>query len=196
MTENVTEKNTLAKSIGERAISAGLGGIIAAILISASVAIGDSITHGWLIDKLGGVPQSEFDPSQLKNAVLAFDTPDGCPAGWVELMDSEGRVLVGEGPRYSYQKRGGTEEIVLDDSHMPSHAHKHWDVFFSETDDNPRPEGIRMYPVPGGFGQKGPRDQNNMGWAFPHSTESSGEGASHTNMQPYIALYFCKFLVE
>lgn len=196
MTENVTEKNTPAKRIGERAISAGLGGIIAAILVGAFVAIGDSITHGWLIDKLGGVPQSQFDPSQLKNAVLAFDTPDGCPAGWVELTDSEGRVLLGVGPRYPYQNRGGTENIALDDSHIPSHAHKFWDVYFSETDDNPKPKEIRMLPVPGGFGQKGPRDQNNMGWAFSHSTEPSGKGASHSNLQPYIALHFCKFLVE
>ena len=196
MAANSRENSSLARNIGERAISAGIGAIIAAILISVFVAVGDSITHGWLINKLGGVSQSDFDPSQLKDAVIAFDNPDGCPTGWVELKDSEGRVLLGVGPSYPYQKRDGTETIVLEDLHMPSHAHDFWDVYFSETDDSPPSEEIKMFPVPGNYGQKGPRDQNNKGWAFRHSTQSSGQGAPHTNMQPYIALYLCKFSTE
>ena len=195
MTANSRERPTIAKNIGEKAISAGLGGIIAAILISTFVAVGDSVTRGWLIKQLGGVSQSDFDPSKLKGAVLAFDTPDGCPTGWVEFKDSYGRVLLGAGQNYPYQSRHGTEDIVLDKRHMPSHTHEFWDVYFSEIDDSPPSKEVKMFDVPGKYGQKGPRDQDNKGWAFLHSTGSIGEGKPYTNMQPYLALYFCKYSI-
>ena len=115
-------------------------------------------------------------------AVVAYDLPDGCPDGWSDFGDGQGRVLVGSGAEYVYRRIGGEAEVVLEEEHMPTHRHTidtfEWG-FDVDSDghprridvDNGRPRGVDVGRL---------------------TTTSVGDGAAHENMPPYIALHFCK----
>lgn len=130
----------------------------------------------------------------LKGAVIAFDSPQGCPEGWSEFSEAKGLVIVGAGEAYPYRQTGGEEEISLTDRHMPFHQHPYVDIYHSE---NPasRPPEAKKIDIPASRGVAAAYDHDNAGWAISGLTDPFGhredERQRHTNMQPYIALHFC-----
>ncbi|MEL7115348.1 MAG: hypothetical protein AAGP08_07105 [Pseudomonadota bacterium] len=131
-------------------------------------------------------------------AVMAFDVLGGCPAGWRTFKPAQGRTLIGamtgEGlefgfeenadgsplTEYKHRAHGGQERVKLTTSQMPDHAHAMlWGRVEEQAGD-----GDRV-----GVG-------NEISTRHPvrriHSTMSSGQGQPHSNMPPYVALYFCK----
>ncbi|MEL6234399.1 MAG: hypothetical protein AAFR46_08310 [Pseudomonadota bacterium] len=123
-------------------------------------------------------------------AVVAFDLPNGCPAGWANFDAGAGRFIIGVGgtyqlpyvagvPRYQI---GGEETVALTELNMPAHNH----VTFIQ--DNTNETGKRTdqtYPSIAG------RNVDVRNATFSSNT---GQGLPHNNMPPYIALYFCKKL--
>ncbi len=142
-------------------------------------------------------------------AVVAFDLADGCPVGWSDVGTKEaarfaGRTLIASGPRVdrqtsngttlkrSHNDQGGEERVVLKPTELaahshgisdPQHAHKIMGLMR-------RDEGVATH---GWAGAKGPY-ANDLGRpaATGISIMPTDAAESHSNMPPYIALYFCK----
>ncbi len=128
------------------------------------------------------------------DAVVAFDSPRGCPVGWSPFSQADGRMIIGATTgksglsRRFYGEEGGAESVALDQRQLPRHAH-------------PPAEGMAHVWV---FEDKArgnlnmdPRfNPNTMGgWFHRDSAIQTGEaggGQPHDNMSPYLALYFCK----
>jgi hypothetical protein len=115
--------------------------------------------------------------ASFKSAVIAFDQP--CPNGWTEFTDAAGRVIIGVGRGEGLTSRargdtGGEEKHTLTVNEMPSHSH----AIFRPADPSNDDE---LFVAGGTIRRSGP---------LP--TERTGGGQPHNNMQPYIALYFCK----
>lgn len=117
-------------------------------------------------------------------AVVAFDRPNGCPSGWVNMGGPwRGRSIVGAtsdaNSPYGFGKMGGAETHQLSTSEMPRHSHA---VPFV-------PEVSNLsggsYPVMSDL-RHGSSARGNA------PTTTAGAGAPHNNMPPYIALYLCK----
>lgn len=176
--------------------------VVAAIIVLIIAAIGGKISDGGLISILNGATQADLATIQRipipEGAVVAFDTPDGCPEGWSELPDVVGKVIIGagRGNTYPYRVPGGKEYIDLTEEHIPAHVHGYTDTYFSESA-NHLPRGSKGVAAPGKKGLSGDVDTNNVGWAIPRETDPFGHEEEnrirHTNMQPYIALHFCVF---
>ena len=105
-------------------------------------------------------------------AVMAFDLT-GCPDGWSEYTSARDRTIIGSGSSYTRGATGGEATHTLTVAEMPSHRHS--------------------------FGaNSGPWDgvSRPLGWSLQtpstHYTAYTGGGAAHNNMQPYIALLYCK----
>lgn len=90
-------------------------------------------------------------------AVVAFDRDDGCPPGWSEYRDADGRFIVGTG-RHSVHDRYGDEvaefesgEVGGERTHrlsvdeMPSHEHDVW------VRDSPNPMGVAKWNAGNGY---------------------------------------------
>lgn len=130
----------------------------------------------------------------LKGAVIAFDSPQGCPEGWSEFSESRGLVIVGTGEAYPYRQTGGEEEISLTDKHIPFHQHPYMDIYHSENPASRPPDAVKL-DIPDRKGVSASVDNDNAGWAVGRLTGAFGreedERSRHTNMPPYIALHFC-----
>ena len=112
-------------------------------------------------------------------AVLAFDTPNGCPSGWEVFASGAGRVIVGEGAGIGltvrpYRTVGGEERHQLSIQELPSHFHS-CNVGTRGTSFEHHQENSRM---PSSLWHNG--------------TGETGGNASHENMQPFIVLKYCK----
>lgn len=121
----------------------------------------------------------------LARAVVSFDSPDGCPEGWVEFQDAAGRVIVGQGsskdlsPR-RYREIDGEEEHALAIAEMPAHTHPVRRDF-----DNP-PDFLGGSTAGFGVAENGNNgDRVNV-------VGAAGGSRPHNNMQPYIVLVFCR----
>ena len=133
---------------------------------------------GHSAGELEGVCKSDgsgcpgFIPS---GSVMAFDLAS-CPSGWTEYTTARDRVIIGSGSSYSRGATGGEATHTLTVTEMPSHYHT--------TTINPGSGYERQgaTPVLGG--------QAFSGNSF--NTDSKGSNQAHNNMQPYIALLFCK----
>ncbi|UWQ74403.1 hypothetical protein [Leisingera sp. M658] len=136
-----------------------------------------------------------------RGAVVAFDTPSGCPIGWNQFKLASGRVIIGtgfgggntaaDGPltERRFREVGGHENHTLTVEEMPAHRH-----------------GIPMVAAPhdyldDGKGTDAPyfdfserKDVSiQIGDSDPdQGVYTRGEGKPHNNMPPYIALYLCK----
>ncbi|MEO1020768.1 MAG: hypothetical protein AAFY56_24285 [Pseudomonadota bacterium] len=128
------------------------------------------------------------DPAELPSGiVVAFDRSAGCPIGWTDLGQSQssvfgGRVLVvaqRDDERYSFRASGGSETHTLTLPELPAHNHQ-----FSFVPEVSNLSGAG-YPV-----MSDTRHAASASRQEP--TANAGGGQPHNNMQPYIALYFCK----
>lgn len=133
--------------------------------------------------------------------VAAFDTT-GCPAGWTEFEEAQGRFIlgVGKGPlkvAVKHRDPGGEEEHTLEPEELPLHIH-----------------GMGLIGLDGARATHGndPKDSFlDVPWYIKgsnHLTEGFEDDAKdimepfggrdgmtlpHNNMPPYIALHFCKY---
>ncbi|QDG74422.1 hypothetical protein [Labrenzia sp. PHM005] len=142
-------------------------------------------------------PEPEAKTPLLAGAVVAFDRSEknggACPAGWSLFESAGGRMIVGAGtntnkdqngipltdyPSFkddSTKSIGGEERVTLSVSQIPEHTHA-----FTFSDGTNSPEHV---------------DKSHNEFGLKNATEQTGpagEGQSHNNMPPFIALYFCK----
>lgn len=145
-----------------------------------------------------------------RGAVVAFDrddlAQDKCPDGWSPFKNARARVIIGAGDpqeapgkmgfdeyrerlkHYVLGQHGGGERVVLQELEMPIHHHVTSQI-----------EGD-TYGYVGG-----PTDLSNTNLGVGHKTvkqgkfsisgsdtSTAGGNASHNNMPPFIALYYCK----
>lgn len=140
----------------------------------------------------------------LSGAVVAFDLEAGCPIGWQSFDAAASRVIVGVGQgaidrpgdtdllltNRNNRDFGGEEAVKLSLDQMPTHSHS--------VLDSGHVHGALWADGRSGqdFGwddDRGTRGSVETGKAVTGITlATSGEGRSHNNMPPYIALYFCK----
>ena len=141
----------------------------------------------FTISSRHGRPRASLVPS---GAVVAFDREDGCPPGWSEYRDADGRFIVGTGRHTEHDaygnevadlefgEEGGERTHRLSVSEMPGHAHRQWFA-----------NGER-------FGGPGPEidlrsaEQDLRGVQFDSAL--AGGDTPHNNMPPFIALRFCR----
>jgi hypothetical protein len=74
------------------------------------------------LSKRVGVLEAEL--ASLKNAVVAFNTGDKCPDGWLPFDDGIARVIIGAGQTEGlslrrYAETGGNETAVLKYTNLP-----------------------------------------------------------------------------
>ncbi len=120
--------------------------------------------------------------------VVAFDLPDGCPAGWSNFAAGEGKTVVGKGEAYDYRSMGGDEMVMLTVREMPEHSHV-------VVGTNPRISINQWGHTVGGNGSSLRLDADD-GPPFGEITGTlsalaEGEGQPHENMPPYIVLHLC-----
>jgi hypothetical protein len=138
---------------------------------------------------------SDADKDQIPSgAVVAFDNPAGCPKNWDPLIAAEGRTIIGayfeiedstERKTNALTKRklleqGGAETHKLSIAEMPSHNHANGKYNRSLT------TGVLTYK-----GQHG-KDSRLPRLDASRSLRTQGGNKAHNNMQPFIALYYCK----
>ena len=112
---------------------------------------------------------------------MAFDRAKGCPTDWTQFSPAADRVIIGVGGKYElpyvaetpkYQL-GGEEKVALDIKKILAHEHR----LIVTTEKAQAPAGTArtfVYTVKIG------------------ASKYAKAAASHNNMPPYIALYFCK----
>jgi hypothetical protein len=157
-------KSAAAKHLAQAAI----GGLV--VMLAAAVL-------GWWLylqpriqALTGGLPQG---------AVVAFDLPTGCPAGWVAVPDAAGRTVVGSGhgaglSNRQYRDTGGVERHQLTIDELPSHTHQGY-VGLGGPSFEHHKNNNRM-----------PSDQ------WQEQSGPTGGSEAHENMQPFLVLHYCK----
>jgi hypothetical protein len=129
------------------------------------------------IAKRGGVP---------RDAVLAIDSSNACPAGWATFADGNGRVIVGSGRgegtgSRSFRSIGGAESFKLSEGNVPRHQHETIVAVLSSS-----------------LGTAPSRDDAVWGTrAAPLQTSMTGAFGKQDpdpipTMPPFIALLYCK----
>ena len=137
-------------------------------------------------------------------AVVAFDREDGCPPGWSEYREADGRFIVGTGrhtvhdryatevTEFGLREMGGERTHRLSVDEMPSHEH--------EIGIRPWP-GDHGGPLEVGHSVGGNNDRTRIDaddgppWAgLVSSLYATGAGGSqaHNNMPPWVALKYCR----
>ncbi|WP_407553028.1 phage tail protein [Vibrio parahaemolyticus] len=126
----------------------------------------------------------ELETSFPQGAVVAFYS-DECPSGWQDYKELSGRVIVGVGKGSGLQLRslgdvGGKESHLLTVEELPPHNHAASRV----------PWGQLNWKG----GDSDPFWARNGGKYEGYTTGNSGGGKEHNNMQPYLALLYCRKL--
>lgn len=102
-----------------------------------------------------------------------------CPEGWEPYNEAMGRVIVGSGKTEGVSLKqlfetGGEEHHTLTVQEMPSHRHQ----------------------LPTFTGQPGTQEVGSghfgLDWIPEEWSKETGQGKPHNNMQPYIALLYCR----
>lgn len=146
-------------------------------------------TDNWVAD--GGVISAQklaenleylkYRDSTPSGAVMAFDLAS-CPAGWSTFTQVKGRVVVGLNASDSefnvLGETGGEKTHTLTTSEMPQHTHTLYTAAAISTGGGPG--YYNGYTGTVGLNSHA----GNSGYA--------GSGAPHNNLQPYIAMLYCK----
>jgi len=101
---------------------------------------------------------------------MAFDLAS-CPSGWSEYASARDKTIIGSGSSYSRGATGGEASHTLNVAEMPSHSHS----------------GRAMLGSYGWCPKAGCGDYGPVG-----AIGSEGGNQPHNNMQPYIALLYCR----
>jgi len=137
----------------------------------------DFVPKGWFACDGSLLPVKDYEAL----ASLLGSTFGGDGVQTFALPDLRGRVPVGAGPATPFGSAGGAESVALDASTMPAHRHP---VLAATSDGNTKnPAGAALAagaliyaaalaPVP----------------LAEASGASSGAGAPHNNLQPFLAL--------
>lgn len=128
--------------------------------------------------------QKSYEFRLPQGAVVAFYSRE-CPKGWQDYKELSGRVIVGVGKGSGLELRslgdvGGEESHTLTVNELPPHAHKADRV----------PWGQLNWKG----GDSDPFWDRNGGKYQKYDTDSTGNGKAHNNMQPYLALLYCRKL--
>lgn len=142
------------------------------------------------------------DILNMKGAVVAFSREKGdCPTGWEAFEPAGGRFIVGAGvhsnmdengeplTKYSIYKDqgdgasddgsiGGLEAVKLTEDNLPPHSHK-------LRRSNNSGSGVSGHMV--NWNNMGDQPQGESAQAI----SSTGNGAAHKNLPPYVALKYC-----
>ena len=198
-------------------------GLIVWVVTGGMLWILERAKSGFLISTLGGITQSDVKIlnhalMSLDNAVIAFDREKGCPdsSQWAKFTQLQSRTIIGAKfadrevdpslSEYVFGQKGGKEKITITVSQIPDHQHDYLDVFWSENREgdrtkdasHPREVGVEFVAVPGKLGIRGVTDGDNEGWAretttVDRSLANGNRQEQVLNLQPFVALYFCKF---
>jgi microcystin-dependent protein len=111
------------------------------------------------------------------------------------LPDLRGRVPIhaGQGPGLSQRRlgaKGGTETETVTANQMPSHSHTFRASADGGTDTNPEGEVVAQSPALHLYREGSPAQALGDG-----AVSATGGGQSHTNLMPYLAIYFIVALV-
>jgi len=133
--------------------------------------------------------------------VVAFDLPEGCPAGWSIFRPATGRMIVGAGGFYErgmeqdasgqsltqrqYRAHGGEEAHTLTIDEMPRHDHALQTNILNDLF-----RQNNQYPGISVIGRDASRNDPKLG-AIKY-TEVSGLGKPHNSMPPFLALSVCR----
>lgn len=137
---------------------------------------------------------SRSDPDKMpRGAIVAFNSPEGCPVNWVPFIPANGRMIIGathtdtnnENNGGLTQRKlldtGGAETHRLSVNEMPSHNHA---------------RGSYMYLLrSNGRGTYSGRSDDTRGEPNLYNKgaiTSAGGNRAHNNMPPFIALYYCQ----
>lgn len=136
-----------------------------------------------------------------KNAVLAFDDPNGCPAGWTPYTRADGRVIIGVTTGKSplsqrfYGEEGGAEGVTLTEATIPQHQHALLAFLgFDQAGDDITPDNqIKIADGEVSPARSETYRLRGTDLEASHGKSSSvGNGQPHENMPPFIALYYCR----
>ncbi len=165
--------------------------------------------RGQLTDVHQKLEQAEIPAG----AVIAFDLRSGCPDGWNEFSEGNGKFLIGSGegkltntgpysqkkqgaitplPSIEFGLQGGALEHKLTRLEVPNHSHL---VYGNWSADHTPPESLHNL-------QAHKNTSPTSGYALRLPTEEIKRtqddhlgdtvGSAHNNMPPYIALHFCR----
>ena len=123
-------------------------------------------------------------PSIPVGAVVAFRLVD-CPEKWEPYQLARGRVVVGSGAGESLTPKtleevGGEESTVLSAVHIPAHNHYYDDWHYYDQAEKSSNYATKEGDDTGNIVKK------------RRLSESTGEGAPHNNMQPWVSLLYCR----
>lgn len=150
----------------------------------------------------------------LKNAIppgaiIAFyERCNSLPGKWSDYTDAYGRVIVGAVPTGGSKPEGmshdvhdirdyysgvklGEERVKIEIPNMPNHSHDHTDPDHTHT--IPHVNNSNSGNTFGFAGARGSVEKVSTSSSDSNITvKGTGNGEPHNNMQPYIALYYCK----
>ena len=108
--------------------------------------------------------------------IIAFDA-SSCPSGWTQV--AAGKVIVGlDSGDTDFDNpgdTGGAKTVTLSISQIPSHSHNAYYLYQKDQYDGGSKTSYHSY---------------NSGSSY--ATSSTGGGAAHENMPPYVAYIYCK----
>ena len=154
----------------------------------------NGLTHFWGKIK-GWVNSSQHPVGSIYISTSSTFNPQTAWGGtWRKTAD--GRCLIGANDTYPIGSTGGEATHTLSTNEIPSHSHGLLGYIFNQV----RDQGIPKY------GLLGSAQMTQKGWdgkgdncdfdALKHdgsvnswSIRATGGGASHNNMQPYLAVY-------
>lgn len=126
-----------------------------------------------------------------RGGVVAFDRADGCPDGWSDFTEGQGRTIVGSGDKYDYRSKGGAATVTLTEAQMPAHSHDvaaitNWDTNIDQWGHTVKGNGDRARLDV----DDGPPWGNLFGKVSALAKKQKAE--EHENLPPYIALHLCR----
>lgn len=148
----------------------------------------------------------EGSASVPRGGVVAFDLPEGCPAGWTLKDELAGRFIIGAGTGVDltarkYRDRGGLERAVISPSSLPRHNHDagtltalrsddflHFSTAKPSTPESYLPSSWRMVLAGANINAGGHnhRIEGQTGFA------GLERPIPHEHMPPFLALYLCQ----